>query len=367
MAIALTAERIFDGEKFYMDSAVLVEKGKVLSVISREEILPGDEVKNLGDKIIAPAFLDLQIYGAHGKMFSQDLDSASISATNDYCRAGGASSFMITMATNSMENFYKGIDAVKKYWEEGGKGCLGLHMEGPYLNPEKKGAHIERYIKKPTVEEINEIIKRGEGIVKMITIAPEFFDLQMVRQLKEAGMLVSAGHTNATYQQAMDGFDSGIPVATHLFNAMSSFMHRAPGMVGAILDHPIARASIVCDGIHVDYAAVRVAHRIMQNRLFFITDAVTEVSGGEYPHMYKGDRYVMPDGTLSGSSLTMFKCIQNAVNHARVPLDVALSMATATPASLLAEEIKLGKIQEGFPAEFAVMDNALESVDLLTF
>jgi N-acetylglucosamine-6-phosphate deacetylase len=366
MAIALTAEKIFDGEKFFMDSAILVENGKVLSLISKEEILPGVEIKNLGDKIIAPAFLDLQIYGAHGKMFSQDLDSASIAATNDYCREGGASSFMITMATNSMENFYKGIQAVKKYWEERGKGCLGLHMEGPFLNPEKKGAHIERYIKKPTAEEINEIIKRGEGIVKMITIAPEFFDLQMVKQLKEAGILVSAGHTNATYQQAMDGFDSGIPVATHLFNAMSSFMHRAPGMAGAILDHPVAKASIVCDGIHVDYAAVRVAHRIMQNRLFFITDAVTEVTEGEYPHLYKGDRYVMPDGTLSGSSLTIFKCIRNAVDHARIPLDAALSMATATPASLLGDDVKLGKIQEGYTAEFAVMDNELESVELFT-
>jgi N-acetylglucosamine-6-phosphate deacetylase len=307
MPIALTSNKIFDGNRFFINNAILVSNDTIEDIVSLENVPSNYILKDLGDKIISPAFIDLQIYGAHGKMFSQDLDSAAISATNDYCRKGGAAHFMMTMATNSMDKFYQGIDAVRKYWDEGGKGCLGLHMEGPYLNPEKKGAHIEKYIRKATSKEIDELLKKGEGIIKMMTIAPELMETALVKQLQEASVLVSAGHSNATYEQGMDAFDSGIPVATHLFNAMSSFMHRAPGLVGAILDHPVVKSSIVGDGIHVDFAALRVAHRIMQNRLFFITDAVTEVSEGEYPHIFKGDRYVMPDGTLSGSSLTMFK------------------------------------------------------------
>ncbi len=362
MPIALTASKIFDGNRFIIDSAILISNDTIEEIIPVNNVPSHYTIKDLGDKIISPAFIDLQIYGAQGKMFSQDLDSASISATNDYCREGGAAHFMMTMATNSMDKFYQGIDAVKRYWDEGGKGCLGLHMEGPYLNPEKKGAHIEKYIKRATAQEIDDLLIRGEGIIKMMTIAPELMETSLVKQLQEAGILISAGHSNATYTQGMDAFDAGIPVATHLFNAMSSFMHRAPGLVGAILDHPIAKSSVVGDGIHVDFAALRVAHRVMQNRLFFITDAVTEVSEGEYPHIFKGDRYVMPDGTLSGSSLTMFKCLQNAVQQARIPLDSALAMVSSTPASLIEE--KIGRIEATYKAEFCVLDENLEEVQL---
>ena len=162
--------------------------------------------------------------------------------------------------------------------------------------------HIERYIKKPTTKEVQSILDKGRGIVKMMTLAPENCDPEIVELLQENGVVVSAGHTNATYKEANDGFKR-IPVATHLYNAMSPLQHRAPGMVGAIFDHASAMSSVVCDGIHADFAAVRIAKHIMNDRLFYITDAVTECQDGDYPHVFKGDHYTLPDGTLSGSAL----------------------------------------------------------------
>lgn len=365
MKIALVNTRLFNGDRFIFDSAVLADQEEIIDIVPVKEV-PADYVlHDLGNKILAPAFIDLQIYGGNGKMFSHEPEPDSIAATKAYCNNGGAAYFMITMATNSLEKFMQGIKAVKQYWKQGGEGCLGLHLEGPFLNVAKKGAHIAKYIRRPTKNEIDILLKEGEGIIKMMTVAPEECDPSIIRELKQAGILVSAGHTDATYQQAMDAFDAGLPVATHLFNAMSPFLHRQPGMVGAILDHPLVKSSIVCDGIHVNYPAVRISHRIMQDRLFFITDAVTEVREGEYVHLLNGDRYTLPDGTLSGSSLTMLKCVYNAINYAGIPPEVALSMATSIPASLLEDSLMIGKIENGYESKFCVLDDTYETVELL--
>jgi N-acetylglucosamine-6-phosphate deacetylase len=157
----------------------------------------------------------------------------------------------------------------------------------------------------------------------------------------------------------MNAFNKGIPAATHLFNAMSPLQHREPGMVGAIMNHPFVLSSIVCDGIHVDYAAVHIAKKVLQQRLFFITDAVAETTSGEYQHLFRNDRYALPNGTLSGSALTMLQCVKNAVAHAGISLEEALRMASTYPAQLIADK-KLGKIEKGYRADFVVFDNMLE-------
>ena len=177
---------------------------------------------------------------------------------------------------------------------------------------------------------------------------------------------MSAGHTNATYREAMNGFNKGIPTATHLFNAMSPFQHREPGMVGGIFDHPRAMSSIVCDGVHVEYPAVRIAKQILKERLFFITDAVAEITEGEYKHIFKGDRYTLPDGTLSGSSLTMMQCVKNAVSHAGISLEEALRMASTYPAKLLGEHSPLGRIAKGYQCSLIVFDDDLNVREVIT-
>jgi N-acetylglucosamine-6-phosphate deacetylase len=193
----------------------------------------------------------------------------------------------------------------------------------------------------------------------MMTLAPEQCDDAIIKLLQQHNILISAGHTNATYQQAMDGFNKGITAATHLFNAMSPLQHREPGMVGAIMNHPFVMSSIVCDGVHVDYATVHIAKKVLQQRLFFITDAVAETTSGEYQHLFRGDRYALPNGTLSGSSLTMLQCVKNAVEHVGISLEEALRMAAAYPARLIPDR-KLGKIEAGYQADFVVFDSLME-------
>jgi N-acetylglucosamine-6-phosphate deacetylase len=189
----------------------------------------------------------------------------------------------------------------------------------------------------------------------MITLAPEQCSDEIIRFLIDRGILVSAGHSNATYAEAIHAFDLGIPAATHFFNAMSPLQGRAPGMVGAIYAHSTVMSSIICDGVHVDFDSVRLTKKIMGNRLFFITDAVTEISEGYYHHVFRGNRYTLPDGTLSGSCMTMMSTLKNAVEKVNIPLEEALKMCSAYPASLLNDPLA-GKITVGKPADFILID-----------
>src|SRR6202012_1393209 len=143
---------------------------------------------------------------------------------------------MITLATNSIDKFLHALEVAREYRRNGGKGLLGVHLEGPYINPAKRGAHLEKLIKTPTTDEIELLLKKGKEIFRMMTIAPERCDRACVELLLQNGIIVSAGHSNATYEEAIDGFYQGIPAATHLFNAMSPLQGRQPGMVGAIYD-----------------------------------------------------------------------------------------------------------------------------------
>lgn len=362
---AIINAKIFTGSSIETDKAILVNNGLIENIVVPSKIPAGYTIEDLMGFNIASSFIDLQIYGGNGKMFSHELTAEALQSTYEYCLAGGCAHFMITMATNSMENFFRGIDAVQEYWDQGGKGVLGLHLEGPYINPVKKGAHVERYIKKPTLEEVQQLFSRGKEVIKMITIAPEICDEKTLDFLLKQEIIVSAGHTNATYKEATDGFNSGIPAATHLFNAMSPLQHREPGMVGAIFDHPKVMSSLVCDGVHVDYVAIRISKKILKERLFFITDAVTEVREGEYKHIFKGDRYSLPDGTLSGSCLTMMQCVKNAVQYAGLPFDEALRMASTYPAKLLGETYKLGKIEKGYQSSFVVFNDELKVIRVI--
>lgn len=356
---------VYTGNSVLNGKAVLVSNGIIRDIVEDSAIPPSYTRHDLHGMSLAPSLIDLQLYGGNGLLFSHELSVAALQATYEYCRAGGAAHFMITMATNTLEKFERGIDIVRLYQEQGGKGLLGLHLEGPYINPIKRGAHLENCIKRPTLSEVQGLLDRGEGIVKMMTLAPECCNPEVIDLLLKKGILVSAGHSNATYRQAMEAFDRGIPAATHLFNAMSAFQSREPGMVGAIYDHPGVVSSLVCDGVHVDFAAVRISKRIMQERLFFITDAVTPTAAGEYQHVFKGDRYTLPDGTLSGSSLTMMQCVKNAVQHVGIPLDEALRMASSYPARLLPWQPGQGMIEKNYAASFVVFDEALNVVEMI--
>ena len=305
--------------------------------------------------VLAPAFVDLQLYGAEGRLLSVYPDSATIQAIRRTCEAGGETHFQPTVATNSLEVLKSCIEAVRAYWKEGGEGCLGLHVEGPWIHPSKKGAHLEAFIVRGTRESAAELLEVGRGVISMITLAPECCDEGVVEMIQTEGIVVSAGHSNATYQQANTAFDRGIPVATHLYNAMSPLQHRAPGLVGAVLDHSEVMASIIPDGHHVDFAAIRIAQKIMGKRLFMITDAVTDTDAGPYQHQRAGDKYES-SGILSGSMINMAEGVRNLIEQVGITAEDALCMASLYPASLMKEKGITGRIEVGGVMNGVMMD-----------
>ncbi|WP_447640655.1 MULTISPECIES: N-acetylglucosamine-6-phosphate deacetylase [Chitinophagaceae] len=360
-----TAGKIFTGEEILQHHAVEISNGRIIDVqpISNYN---NETIVTLGeDALLAPAFLDIQLYGAHGRLLSVFPDRETVEAIYQYSKNGGAAYSMPTVATNSYPVFFQCIDAVRNYWEAGGKGILGLQIEGPWISKAKKGAHLEKYIFSPDIEQVKALLDYGKGIIKMITLAPEVVSPEIINYIQEQGIIVSAGHSDAAYETATKVItDCQIPTATHLYNAMSPLSHRAPGIVGAIFNHSKVMSSIIPDGYHVDFPAIQIAKKIMRERLFAITDAVTDTTTGDYKHTLDGDKYVA-NGTLSGSALTMVKCLQNLVRHADIELEEALRMCSLYPAQAINKDTTLGKIATGQEAIFVVLDEALNVLQVL--
>lgn len=354
-----SAEKIFTGKELLTNHAVVVEGNRIAAIIPASET-----AHHFANTFIAPAFIDLQIYGAGKKLFAVYPEKDALVKLVDYCRSGGAAYCMPTVATNHYEVFYKCIDAVRSYWNEGGTGILGLHIEGPWINPIKRGAHVEECIHSPAIAQAKELLEYGKGVIKIITLAPEVCSQGIIDLIHSYGVVVSAGHSNATYEEATAAFNNGITTATHLFNAMSPLQHRSPGFVGAVMDHPQVMSSIIPDGHHVDYAAIRIAKKAMNERLFVITDAVTETTAGYYPHYFAGDKYES-NGILSGSALTMGKAVKNLVQHCNIEIEEALRMCSYYPAKLMHMENEYGVIKPGALASMVVMNENFDVVDLI--
>jgi N-acetylglucosamine-6-phosphate deacetylase len=271
---------------------------------------------------------------------------------------------MPTVATHPYQTFYQCIDAVKDYWNSGSTGVLGLHIEGPWISPAKRGAHVEACIHTPALQQVKDLLDYGKDVIKIITLAPEVCSQQIIDTILSYNIIISAGHSNAKYEETINAFNNGITTATHLYNAMSPLQHRNPGVVGAIFDHPNVMSSIIPDGHHVDFAAVRIAKQIMKERLFVITDAVTETNEGYYPHNFNGDKYES-NGILSGSALTMSKAVKNLVKHCGIELSEALRMCSLYPAKVIKMENEYGILQPGAFANMVVMNDNYEVVEMI--
>ena len=355
-----TADEIFTGSDWLPDHAIVALDEFIIDLLPIIS-LPKNSVITKHSSMIAPAFIDVQIYGAAEKLFAVYPTTESLQKLYEYCVAGGAHYFLPTAATNTKEVFFKCIDAVKSYWDQNGKGVVGLHIEGPWINKLKRGAHIESLIHSPSLEEIEELLLYGKGVIKMITIAPEICSKEVIDLILQNDIIISAGHSNATYLQGIDAFDNGIVTATHLFNAMSSLHHREPGLPAAVMQHSSAMASIIPDGHHVDFEIISIAKKLMEERLFIITDAVTETHEGLYPHHFAGDKYEA-NGILSGSALTMIKGVKNLVEKVGIELSEALRMASLYPARLLGMSNELGMIKKGHKADMVFLDKNMDVV-----
>lgn len=332
--------------------AVLINNDRIEAVVDPEAVPEQARIIDCSNNSLSPGLIDLQIAGAGGYLFSANPTAEALKGIANAIIRTGTTGFLIAIPTNTFEVYREVIRVVK---ENPHPAVLGLHLEGPYISSHRRGAHIRDCIRIPHKDEIEDLLKDAEGVVKMLTLAPEVCDKEIIRSLNDKGIVVAAGHSNATFREAVQGFRWGVKTTTHLFNAMSQLHHRDPGLPGAVFQTGNVYASIIADGIHVDYNIVSISKKLLKERLFLISDAVEENLIGAYQHVRQADRFTLPDGTLSGSLLTMLKAVKNCTQNAGITVEEALRMASTYPASVINLHDR-GKIEPGYKADLVVFD-----------
>ncbi|MEZ9231894.1 N-acetylglucosamine-6-phosphate deacetylase [Vibrio amylolyticus] len=359
---ALTNCKVFTGSDVLINHAVVINEGLIEAVCPLTELPSDIETKDLQGANLSPGFIDLQLNGCGGVMLNDEITADTMQTMHLANLKSGCTSFLPTLITSSDEDMKNAIVAAREYHDKYQNQSLGLHLEGPYLNVLKKGIHSVNHIR-PSDDSMIDLICENADLVTKVTLAPELNEPEHIERLKKAGVVVSIGHTNATYAEAREGFDAGITFATHLFNAMTPMVGREPGVVGAIYDTPEVYAGIIADGFHVDYANIRIAHKIKGEKLVLVTDA-TAPAGAEMDHFifvgkkvyYRDGKCIDENGTLGGSALTMIEAVQNTVEHVGIALDEALRMATLYPAAAIGIDDQLGRVKKGMVANLAVFD-----------
>lgn len=359
---ALTNCRIFTGSDVLNNHAVIIDGVNIHAVCPVAELPQDIKTLDLDGANLVPGFIDLQLNGCGGVMLNDEINADTIHTMHRANLKSGCTSFLPTLITSSDEDMKAVIAAAREYHGKYQNHSLGLHLEGPYLNVMKKGIHSVDHIRRSDDSMIQTICDNADIIAK-VTLAPEQNAHEHIEQLANAGIVVSAGHTNATYAEARKGFEAGISFATHLFNAMTPIAGREPGMVGAIYDTPEVYTGVIADGFHVDYANIRMAHRMKGEKLVLVTDA-TAPAGADIDHFifvgkkvyYRDGKCVDENGTLGGSALTMIEAVQNSVEHAGIALDEAVRMATLYPARAIGADKTLGAIKKGMVANLAIFD-----------
>jgi len=354
------------------DKIIFTRKGKIVSIENKEDIIVpvGAEVIDARDKFVVPGFIDMHVHGGGGSDIMDGKYEAVKQVAVTHSRFG-TTAFLPTTMTMSKNNI---VGSLKSIYEAFIKGTgaaeiLGVHLEGPYINPEKKGAQKEKDIKRASTREFLEFNKASGNLICLITIAPEMPGaIDFIRWLHKQGVIVSAGHSNATYEQVQEGIQAGLSHVTHTFNAMSGLDHREPGVVGAALTSPELIVEIIADGIHLHPVAMKILVKAKEiGKIVLITDAMRATSkpegtyklGGQEVTVAKGQAR-LKNGTLAGSVLTMDKAVRNLITKVGVSLTEAIQMATFNPAKCLGAEDKKGSLEPGKDADIVVLDKKLE-------
>ncbi len=368
MKTVITNATIFTGDDVLYGKSILVENNRILAV--GEHTDDGTRKIDLAGKNIAPGFIDIQINGGTERYFSQTPDVATLDDIRQACCAYATPFIVPTLISSPIGVILQAIDAVKQYRLQH-PGILGMHLEGPFFHPEKRGAHNPEFIREPTNEEIEKILLHGKGVIKIMTIAPEMFTDEQIEMLLASGIVIAAGHTQMTYEQAQHYFSKGIHLVTHFYNAMTQMGHRECGMVGAVFDSEHVYASLILDGGHCHYAAARVAYRQKQEKLFLITDA-SFIGRRKKCFDWEGLKIEMIDGfyrdtngNLAGAAISMPEAVKNAVDYIGASMQEAIEMATSLVARAIKMENQIGYIKPGYPACFTVFDDALHNVQSL--
>lgn len=351
-----------EGIRISTDS-ILIDGAVIKDIVPAAALPAGIETIDVKGGFLTHGFIDLQVNGGYRYFFPSNITVESLHEIYEDHLVYGTTHCLITMITASQEECLRAIEVVRSYREQGHTGVLGLHLEGPFLNMEKRGSHNAAFIRNPTWEELKEIVEAGEGVLKLLTIAPELFDNEMIGYIRSKGIVIAAGHSDSSSKIAKASFDQGVTCVTHLYNAMSQLNSREPGLVGASLDSDVF-AGIIVDGVHCDYTAVHIASELKKGKLFLVSDATlignmdTILNGREY--LFRNGRYVNVDGNLAGSNITMWEGVVNSVRHAGIETADAFAMATSIPASALGLSDAIGTITVGQEANLVVLSADLE-------
>ncbi len=367
-ARALKGARIFDGTGFLDGQAVVVEGERIAGLVAESE-LPADlPSHDLRGGTLAPGFIDAQVNGGGGVLFNDTTTTAGAAAVAEVHARFGTTGLLPTFITDTPERRHAAVAAVRDAIRVGSPGVLGLHLEGPFLSVARKGAHDPALIRPLSDADVDDLI--GTGIrTLLLTVAAENASPEQIRRLTEGGVIVSIGHSDASYEVASAAADAGARCVTHLFNAMSPLGHRAPGVVGAALDHPGLWGGLIADGHHVHPAALRAVLRAKRGpgRLFLVSDAMPPagspgdrftLSGREV--MRHGGALTFDDGTLAGADLTLDAAVRFSVRHLDQPLGEALRMASLYPAQMLRLDDTRGRLAPGFHADMVLLGDDLQ-------
>jgi len=371
--LAVTAERIFDGERWLEDSALLFERGRIVKVEPQANIPPKVDRYDYTGQTIVPGFIDLQVNGGGGVRFGDETSAEAIEAITLAHAKFGTTKLLPTLITDTPEITARALAGGLEAHEKKVAGFLGLHLEGPHLSIERKGAHNPDYIRSMTPQDLDSLLAyRAQSGFLLTTIAPESVTVDQASALARYGVVVSIGHSNATAVTARAYFNAGATMVTHLFNAMSQLGNREPGIVGASIADGRVFAGLITDGVHVDPETIKIALRAKTGpgQIFLVTDAMQTI-GTELASFELNGRTIkrsqgslkLADGTLAGADIDMLASIKFVHSEVGFPLEEALQLATSSPAKAARVDASLGYLKPGYIADFVVLDSKLAHVD----
>ena len=365
MAFALAGARVFDGAQLRDGHAVVIDGPQIRAVVRDTEV-PADVPIHMVEGLLAPGFIDIQVNGGGGALLNDAPTVAGIRTIAAAHRGFGTTGLLPTLITTTPERMAEAIAATRAALEAGVPGVLGIHLEGPYLNPERKGVHDAALMRTIGEDDIALVTSLGRGRT-LLTLAPERTTPETVRRIADAGVILAAGHTAASYDEMRAARQAGLAGVTHLFNAMPPLAGRDPGVVGAALDDPDLWPSLIVDLFHVSAPSLRIALAARGwERTILVTDAMSTV-GSDITHFTLDGRIITrsegrlttAEGTIAGSDLDMATAVRNTVAGLGLPVEAALHMASRAPAEFLGLGAELGRIAPGYRASLVLLDDDL--------
>lgn len=365
MTTALINGRVLTPHGWHNDLAVLLEGDRIVDLLPPSDPRVRDATPyDLRGAMLLPGFIDVQVNGGGGALFNEAPTVETIRRIGAAHRRYGTTGFLPTLISDTLEKMRAALDAVEQALAEGVPGVLGIHLEGPYLAPARKGVHDPKYFHSPGSAELDMLCAPHRG-VRLITLAPEQVPHEVISRLAAAGVIVCAGHTAADYAATHAALAAGVRGFTHLFNAMTPYGSREPGVVAAALEDADSWCGLIVDGHHVHPASLRVAIAAKaRGKMLLVTDAMPPVGADDPSYVLNGETIIAKDGicqtaqgVLAGSALDMAGAVRNAVQLLGLPLDEAVRMASTYPADFLGLGVSHGRIAPGYQADLVVLDD----------